>query len=331
MVADSRFLPAGLAVVAQGRQGIKNLERRERMLGAFGPVSLLCLLVIWVGLEIIGWGFVWYGLRAGFEGIDSLVESWYFAGVNFFTVGFGDILPLSGGTRILAVCSAFTGVITTALVVGFLPTLYSAYSDREAELLTVDDLSGTYVTAIGLIEVNAPNGDVTMLYRRFEEWERWVARVIQSHTAYRMLVMFRSRRGGQSWLAGLGIITDTAVTILASVQGEQLRAPLLLYRRATELVGVLSDEFHVTRELPNVFELVQEDFRSRYERLGALGFQLRPFDEAWTALSQLREGYVPQLIEVSWALLAPLRFRNPEVRYPEVLDRLRREDAAPDA
>ena len=125
---------------------IKELERRERMLGAFGPVSLLCLLVIWVGLEIIGWGFVWYGLRASFEGIDSVVESWYFAGVNFFTVGFGDILPLSGWTRILAVCSAFTGVITTALVVGFLPTLYSAYSDREAELLTVDDLSGTYVT-----------------------------------------------------------------------------------------------------------------------------------------------------------------------------------------
>ena len=48
-------------------------------------------------------------------------------------------------------------------------------------------------------------------------------------------------------------------------------------------------------------------------------------------MSQLREGYVPQLIEVSWALLAPVRFRNPEVRYPDVLDRLRREDAAPDA
>ena len=312
-------------------QRIKDLERRERMLGAFGPVSLLCLLVIWVGLEIIGWGFVWYGLRASFEGIDSVIESWYFSGVNFFTVGFGDILPLSGWTRILAVCSAFTGVITTALVVGFLPTLYSAYSDREAELLTVDDLSGTYVTAIGLIELNAPDGDVTALYRRFEEWERWVARVIQSHTAYRMLVMFRSRRAGQSWLAGLGIVTDTAVTLLASVRGQQLRAPLLLYRRATELVAVLSDEFNVRRDLPNVFEIEEEEFRRRYERLGALGFQLRPFDEAWATMSQLREGYVPQLLEVSWALLAPVRFRNPEVRYPDVLDRLRREDAAPDA
>ena len=97
-------------------QRIKDLDRRERMLGAFGPVSLLCLLVIWVGLEIIGWGFVWYGLRASFEGVDSVIDSWYFSGVNFFTVGFGDILPLSGWTRILAVCSAFTGVITTALV-----------------------------------------------------------------------------------------------------------------------------------------------------------------------------------------------------------------------
>ena len=62
-----------------------------------------------------------------------------------------------------------------------------------------------------------------------------------------------------------------------------------------------------------------------------MGFQLRPFDEAWATMSQLREGYVPQLIEVSWALLAPVRFRNPEVRYPDVLDRLRREDTTPDA
>ena len=95
-------------------------------------------------------------------------------------------------------------------------------------------------------------------------------------------------------------------------------------------MGVLSDEFNVTRELPDIFELEQEEFRNRYERLGAMGFQLRPFDEAWAAMSQLRQGYLPQLVEVSWSLLAPVRFRNPEIRYPDVLDRLRREDAAPD-
>ena len=209
---------------------IKDLERRERLLGAFGPVSLLCLLVIWVGLEIIGWGFVWYGLRASFEGIDSMIGSWYFSGVNFFTVGFGDPAALRldpDPCRLLGLHGRHhhrAGGGLSAHPLQRLQRSRGRAADRRRPL-------GHLRHAIGLIELNAPDGDVTALYRRFEEWERWVARVIQSHSAYRMLVMFRSRRAGQSWLAGLGVVTDTAVTLLASVRGQQLRAPLLLYRR----------------------------------------------------------------------------------------------------
>jgi hypothetical protein len=311
-------------------KAIKDGGRQERLLGAYGPVSLLWLLVIWVGLEITGWGLIWYALRDRFANLDTFLDAWYFAGVTFFSVGFGDVVPTGATARVLAVLAAFTGVVTTALVIGFLATLHHAYSDREAELLTLDDLSGDYVTPTGLIEVLAREGDTTVLYRRFVEWERWVARVIQSHSAYRMLTMFRSRRAGQGWLAGLGVMLDTSVTTLAVVDGGATREPLALYRRAVELLAVLNQQFIGRRSLPALPELREEEFRGRYERLHTLGFRVRPFDEAWAIAQELRSGYMPQLVSLSWTLLAPDTFKNPEVPYPPVLAWLTAREASPE-
>ena len=50
----------------------------------------------------------------------------------------------------------FFGVATMALLIGFLPTLFAAYSSREELVSTLDDLSGDRVTPIGMIDVVRP-------------------------------------------------------------------------------------------------------------------------------------------------------------------------------
>jgi hypothetical protein len=307
-------------------------DHRERTFTAYGPVSLLIMLMIWVSLEIIGWSLIWYGLREGFNDLHTWLDALYFSGVNFLTVGFGDILAVHGGARILVVIAAFSGVTTIALVVGYLPTLYGAYSAREQQLLLLDDLSGTYVTSMGLIEAHAPDGDLAPLYAMFSDWEQWAAGVMESHTAYRMLVLFRSRRTGQSWLTALGIMTDTAVTVLACIRGAGLREPLLYYRRATELVaGLIRYERFDPRDTPSLPDIMNEDdFRRRYARLTELGFSMRPYDAAWSAMQQLRGAYVPQLGLLFGLLLPPMTFRNPSVLYPEILEQLAAERSRPE-
>ena len=47
---------------------------------------------------------------------------------------------------------AFFGLMTMALLIGFLPTLFAAYSTREELVSTLDDLSGERVTPLGLLE-----------------------------------------------------------------------------------------------------------------------------------------------------------------------------------
>ena len=134
---------------------IDDEDQREAFLSIYGPLSLLTLLIFWVTMQVIGWGLVWWGLRNGIHTISSLLESVYYAGIGFFTVGFGDVIPIGSAPRILVLVEAFFGLTTMALLIGFLPTLFAAYSTREELVSTLDDLSGTRVTPMGMLEAYA--------------------------------------------------------------------------------------------------------------------------------------------------------------------------------
>ncbi len=203
---------------AVGRK-IEDEDQREGFLSIYGPLSLLTLLVFWVTTQVVGWGLVWWGLRDGIQTLDSLLESIYYAGVGFFTVGFGDVIPTASAPRVLVLVEAFFGLTTMALLIGFLPTLFAAYSTREELVSTLDDLSGTRVTPLGLIEAYARDGDATPLYEMFTHWEMWTARVLESHSSYPMLMLFRSKQSGQSWIAASVIVTETAALCVSMIDG----------------------------------------------------------------------------------------------------------------
>jgi hypothetical protein len=116
-------------------------------------------------------------------------------------------------------------------MISYLPALYGAYSRREARLLTLDDPTGSRITPVRIIEMNAPGGDVEMLYRSLGEWQLWTADVLESHVSYPMLALFRSQHEGQSWVTALGVLTDAATLTSACVDGAREREPYFLYRR----------------------------------------------------------------------------------------------------
>lgn len=290
-------------------------DRREVFLSVFGPVSLLGLLVVWIVLFMFGWGLIWLGLRGRLHGVHDLVDAIYFAGSTFFTVGFGDIVALGPLARVLTLFEALTGVLTTALVIGYLPTLYGAYNRREVQLLLLDDLGQDVVTPAGLIVSFALDGDLADLYRSFHEWERWCADVYDTHTAYPMLMLFRSRQPGRSWIAGLTIVLESVVYTMAVLDGPPPRDAELLYRRAVVLFRSLAPDVVVERResggSPPAPAVAGEDvFRLMYDRLVAAGFSCRPFAAAWSDVQELRAPYARQLHALSHLFLVPPVFRT---------------------
>ena len=287
---------------------------RERLLAVYGPLSLLGLLVVWVLLLLVGWGLVWWVLQDRLSGVHSYLDALYFAGVGFFTVGFGDVVPVGGLARMLALVQAFMGLVSVALVIGYLPTLFGAYSRREVQLLTLDDLTDERTSSTGLIEAWHADRGLEGLNAAFADWERWCADVFDSHTAYPMLAFFRSRQPGQHWLTALGVVTDAASICLAAVRGARTGPAMRLHRRATGLLNTVGLLPAVSRAVPPATDeeraRSEAAFQAIYRHLEGHGVALYPLDRAWADLGRLRAEYLPELRATIAVLLVPPEFRN---------------------
>ncbi|MCB1027608.1 MAG: two pore domain potassium channel family protein [Microthrixaceae bacterium] len=285
---------------------------RERLLATFGPILLLVLLALWVFLQVVGFGLIWAGI-GGLDGADSVLDSIYYSGVSFFTIGFGDVVPVGFVPRGGILIEAFAGVVTTALVIGYLPTLYGAYSDRERALMTIDDGSGDRITPTSLVLAWAPDADPARLDARFAEWERWATSVAETHGSAPMLRLFRSHDRRQNWITALGLLSDAALQAQMIV-GASNGSSYWFLRRAETLFSQMTvradlDEYRAATLMSD--EERERVVRELYDRLDRHGFELLPFEMCLDELSALRDMYAPAMEYLIDSLLCPRGFWAP--------------------
>lgn len=290
---------------------VRSDARRERLLARFGPVSFIGLLLAWTVLEILGWGLIWWGLRSGFgdpSPIATLGDAWYYSGVVYFSIGFGDILPGTGLLRLLTVVAGLSGLGTLGLVIGFLPSLNAAYSARERQLLLLDDLTDQRVTPVTLVRAHlGPGGDTTQLDAMFDQWATWCAEIYDSHTSYPMLMWFRSKHRGHSWITGLGVVTDAAISFAATVPGAESGPAMRLQRQAVRLVRGLGERVGLEPML-DAPRTPARWWSVGYSAMQTVGLPMRDFDDSFRRLTELREEFHPYMEAFIEELLAPRGF-----------------------
>lgn len=283
---------------------------RELLLTGFGPLLLLGLLAMWVLMQLVGFAFVWWG-SGEVSGLDGFGDALYYSGVVFFTVGFGEIVPDGSIPRAGAIVEAGIGVVTTALVVGYLPSLYSAYSDRERQLIRLDDGSGDRITPTNLVLAWAPTGDAAELDARFGEWEEWVAAVHETHSSLPMLPLFRSHDAHQNWVTALGVLCDAAVHAQI-IEGASDGSAYWFLRRADNLFRDMTEGVDLTRYVEDHADAVEsgerEFFEPLYRELGDHGFDLLPYDEARRHAIEIRAVWAPRMEYLIDYLMCPRGF-----------------------
>ncbi len=100
-------------------------EERDRRMARYAPVSLGLLPVTWVALVVIGFTAVFWGL-----GVDPLrVRRSRSPGSSLFTLGF--VPPTDVPTHVAAFVEAMLGLGLVALLISYLPTIYSSFQRRE--------------------------------------------------------------------------------------------------------------------------------------------------------------------------------------------------------
>ena len=297
---------------AFGRR-FRSESRRETVLSLFGPASLLVLLALWVIGQILGWSLVWWGLRGSFASpLTGWIDGLYYSGIVYFSVGFGDVLPGTGATRVLALAEAFGGLATMGLVIGFVPSLLGAYQAREARLLRLDAFTAERITPMALLTsyLDERAGGRAALDDFFDDWEEWTAELMQGHASFPMLGLFRSQFVGQHWVTALGLVTDAAIVVLCA--SDDHRGPALRqYRRSVRAIQAFCERIGVepVEVDPISFELFEAGYRTQ---LGTLLHE-RSVREAYDAMIELRSHFAPWMEALIDALVAPRGFWGLEI------------------
>lgn len=276
---------------------IKTSGRRENFLGYFGPLSLIFLLVLWAFCLIFGFALLQYGfgkhVLLGSEKI-NIGSLLYLSGETFFTLGLGDILPTATPGRVLTVLEGGMGFAFLGVVIGYLPTIYSAFSKREIEISLLDARAGSPPTASEFLIRVGGCVQQMVLDEIFKDWEHWAAEVLESHLSYPALSFFRSQHNNQSWLGALTIMLDSTSLVISGIDGlrnEQAKITFAMARHAVvdlaQVVNARYDPNDHSNRLP-----AEELIRLR-QSFAKRGLRLSEAPEAEKKLTHLRSLYEP--------------------------------------
>jgi Ion channel len=275
---------------------IKSPNRRETYLSYFGPLSLIFLLVVWAISLIFGFALVQYGagehLRLSGENVNFGVLL-YHSGETFFTLGYGDVVPVSPLARTIAVLEAGMGFGFLAIVIGYLPTIYQAFADRELEISMLDSRAGSPPTATEMLTRLGCCPDGRVLDEIFRDWERWSANVLASHLSYPVLSFFRSQHSNQSWLGALTLMLDVTSLVIVGIDGIRPEQAKLTFAMARHAVVDLAQVIHADYIPDAPPRLTPSELEQIRSFLKANGLPLREDEAADQKLVKLRSLYEP--------------------------------------
>jgi len=280
---------------------IKTASRQQNFLGYFGPLSLILLLGFWAIGLILGFALIQYGI-GGHEQLSGETLTFgkivYHSGETFFTLGYGDIVPTSGGARTLSVIEAGCGFAFLGVVIGYLPVVYSSFSRREIQISMLDARAGSPPTAEELLvrlagRTGDPGMDQRVLDEVLREWERWAAELLESQISYPALTFFRSQHSNQSWLAALTTMLDVTSLVLTGIEGVHPGQAKLTFAMARHAAVDLTQVVNAKHDPAAAERLPEAHFEALRSALATAGLKLRSDEYGRDKLAKLRSMYEP--------------------------------------
>src|SRR3989440_160145 len=298
-------------------RAIRKKKRRETFLGIYGPLSLLVLLTVWAASVVFGFALLHWaiGSRMGtVNGAASFFTDFYYSGTTFFTLGLGDVTPLGAAARAITVIEASIGFGMLALVIGYLPVLYQAFSRREVNISMLDARAGTPPTAVELLRRHQEAQAMSNLDEWLHDWEMWAADLMESHLSYPVLCFFRSQHDNQSWLAALSTVLDTCSLVMVGIDGIPKWQAQLTFKMARHALVDISQIFNTSPVTGDGARLTGEQLIVLRTVLRDSGVELSNESEDDRTLGELREMYEPYTRVLSQYLLMPLPGWMPQKR-----------------
>ncbi|HKC23030.1 MAG TPA: hypothetical protein VKB64_11015 [Gaiellaceae bacterium] len=278
----------------------------DTLLGFFGPLALLVNLIVWSLALLIGYGLLEYAVAGNPFWSRFLISSGVFLSAE----------GVSGSTavHIIELAEAATGLGVLFIVIGYMPSVYSAFSRRETAVSQLATRGGSPPAAATLLHRAAGRDRWRDLERDLRAWEEWAAELMETHLSYPLLMWYRSQHVNQNWLAALTAMVDVSAFVKATVASEDTEAADLTFRIGRHALADLALQLHL--EPVSVDRLSDADFEDLFAVVERSTVANVDRETARRKLDRLRREYEPNAQALSEFLVLDLPpwFRHEEDR-----------------
>ena len=253
-------------------------NRREFYLSYYGPLSLILMLAVWALVLVLSFALIEWGLSSPLNVPEKDVTFGtylYMSGTTFVTLGLGDVTPMSGLARFLVFAEAGFGFFLLALIIGYIPVIYQAFSRREINISLLDARAGSPSSATELLRRSYRDRKIDELVQFMREWERWCAELLESHLSYPVLTYYRSQHERQSWLSALTTILDTCALLFVGFEDVSAPTIRLTFAIARHAAVDLAQVYGTPPMKPKLGRLSKTEFARMRDALAEVGLVLQ--------------------------------------------------------
>ena len=285
----------------------KTFQQVDQLMALFAPVALLINPIVWMALLILGYaGLFWAVGPAGRTFWEAIVLS----GSSLLTLGYEK--PVTRLGILLSFSEAGIGLGIVALLIAYLPTMYAAFSKREAAVTMLAVRAGSPPSAVEMIQRVHRIRGLDYMGQLWEDWENFFAELEESHSSLAALVFFRSPNPDRHWLTASGVVMDAAALISAAVDTPFdpranlcIRAGFLALRQIANFFEIAHNpDPHFPRDPISVS---REEFDEAVAALAVAGVPVKAdLDQAWADFAGWRVNYDRVLLALAGITNAPV-------------------------
>lgn len=276
---------------------------REQALAFYAPVTLLTLPGLWLACLLLGYTAIYWSLGS---------DSWSSA----FTSSRLSLLTLGSDPGNVPAAPLFTfsetvfSLLLAAILVSYLPTMYSAFSQREANVTGLETLAGSPPAPRTMLVRHQRIQGMERISEVWPQWQAWFEVVEESHTSLFPLIFYRSPQPERSWITAAGVVLDTAALVASTLERPRdpaaelcIRAGYLCLQRIARQIAI---PHHPDPTSTHPITIRRAEFDTLCDELAEAGVSLKADrDQAWRDFAGWRVNYDAVLVALAVLTAAP--------------------------
>ena len=282
---------------------IPSEQTRDTLAAFYAPMSVMLLPLVWVILLMLGFAMMFWGVSE-----PSLGTALSLSGAALTTEGF--LAPKGGAQTILYIIGGIIGLGIVGLLITFLPTVYSIYSQREKEVTRVAFRFGAPPSGVKVLAQSYLQGLAHELDEFWHSWEEWFTDIDETQLSFSVVILYRSSQPGTSWITTAGALLDACSLFSSTVDRQDVPWVHLCFQAGCHTLRDIATDVGIPSGSALASSASIHVSRAEYdaacEQLRSAGVPLKADrEESWHAFVSMRSQYDFALIALANFVHAP--------------------------